>query len=53
MSTTSDVVAQDTDVILSYIVKHLHFGDYGVQKMSTVNQTGIKKWNTNCTGICK
>lgn len=53
MSATCDVVAQDTDVILSYIVKHGHFGDYGVQKMCTVNQIGINKWNTNCTGIHK
>lgn len=44
MSTTSDAVAQDMDVILSYIVKHWNFGGYGVQKMSTVNQIGINKW---------
>lgn len=53
MSITPEVVAQDTDVILSYRGKHWHFGNYGVQKVPTVNQTGINKWNTNCTGKCE
>lgn len=43
MSAASDAVAQDTDTILSYVVKHWHFGDYRVQKMSTDNQIGINK----------
>lgn len=50
MIITSELVAQDTDIVLCYIGKHWHFGNYGVQKMPTVNQIRISKWNTNCTG---